>query len=399
MKLKALGLVGLWAACGNVHAAGFALYEHSVSALGTGFAGQAVMAQDASTMFANPAGLTEIKGGQFVVGGTLIKSSAKFSDGTGGDAGGTSLVPSMYLAMDIRSGLKLGFGLYSPFGLKTEYDTVWTGSSQGIKSEMKTVDFNPTLAWQANDRLSLGLGLDYQYIDATLTNSAGPLGVATMTGDDTAWGYNLGLMYRFDEATRLGLSYRSRIKHHLTGSVDDSVHALPGPLPLPQAIYADVTLPDMAMLAVQHDVNDKWTILADATWTGWSSFKDLTAKLALNDATVSSTRENWKNVWRFGLGTTYKSSDALMWRFGVAYDNTPIPDTEHRYARIPDSDRISVAIGARYVLTPRNRLDVGYMHLFFKDGPTNSPLPTGGTLAGTFKGHADILGVQLTHNL
>lgn len=398
MKLKGLGLIGLMVASGGANAAGFALQESSVSAMGTGFAGQAVAAQDASTMYANAAGLTEVQGRQFVLGGTVIQSSVKYTSTagvqSGGDGGNTTPVPSAYYAMDLRPDLKLGFGLYAPFGLKTEYDTVWAGSSQGILSDLKTYDFNPTLAWKVNDKLSLGVGIDYQYIDTTLSGSPGGGVVTTMSGDDTAWGYNLGLMYRFDDATKLGLSYRSKVDFHLKGNLSANVPALPLPIGvLPRDINADLTLPDVASLALQHKVDERWTLLADVTWTGWSTFKNLDVYLSNGIGPISHTAENWKDVWRFGLGATYKHNDALTWRFGVAYDNSPVPDAAHRYARIPDSDRTTVAIGARYALSAQNLLDVAYNHLFFKDGPT-----TAAPLAGTFKGQADILGVQLTHN-
>jgi long-chain fatty acid transport protein len=389
MKLKTLGALSLMVFGTGVQAAGFALYESSASALGTAFAGQAVVAQDASTLFGNPAGLTQITGSQFVAGTTVIKSSSQFTRSTGtqsgGDPGATTLVPSLFYAMDIRPSVKLGLGLFAPFGLKTEYDSnTWAGSSQGILSELKTIDFNPTLAWKVNDQLSLGLGVDYQYIDATLSNNVGGPVVATMSGDDTAWGYNLGVMYQADEATRIGLAYRSRIDYHLTGSLDFNM------LFSSQNITANITLPDVVSLAVQHKLDDRWTILADATWTGWSVFE----KLAVTSTPPSTTIENWKDAWRFGLGASYKSSDIWTWRFGAAYDQTPVPDAAHRTARIPDSDRISIAVGARYTMSPKNLIDVGYMHIFFKDAPT-----TVAPLNGSYDSHADVLGLQLTHNL
>ncbi len=399
MKLKALGPLGLAVlACGgygsSAQAAGFALYESSASALGTAFAGQAVVAQDASTIFANPAGLTQITGSQLVAGATVINSSSRYTSTagatSGGDPGATTFLPSLFYAMDLNREVKLGFGLYTPFGLKTDYDNPWAGSSQGLLSDLKTVNFNPTLAWKVNDRLSLGLGVDYQYVEATLSNNVGGPLVGTMKGDDTAWGYNLGAMYQVDDATRLALSYRSKVDYRLSGTLSLNNPLVPG---YPKSIYADLTVPDMASLAVQHRLDDRWTVMADATWTGWSVFDKLNVQLAANGAIASSTIENWKDAWRFGLGASYKHSDAWTWRFGVAYDQTPVPDAAHRTARIPDSDRISVAVGGRYTMSPKNLLDVGYMHIFFNDAPT-----TDAPLTGSYDSHADVLGLQLTHN-
>ena len=230
MKLIRLGLLGLLVCAADAQAAGFALYEHSASALGTAFAGQAVVAQDASTIFANAAGLTEVKGTQAVVNATVISSSATFTNSSGvqqgGDAGGIVLVPSMYLATDISHNVKAGIGVFGPYGLKSEWQAGWAGSSQGILSDAKTVNVNPTVAWKMTDKLSVGVGIDYQYLKATL--SSGELGyIASLEGHDAAWGYNVGLLYQATPATRIGLSYRSAVRHHVTGTLTANAYPLP----------------------------------------------------------------------------------------------------------------------------------------------------------------------------
>jgi len=395
MKRMGMALAGLML-CGGVQAAGFALYEHSAGALGNAFAGQAVAARDASTIFANPAGLTEVVGRQAVAGGQLIASSVRFDDGNpatanGGDGGDLSLVPSVYYAMDLTPTVKLGLGVFAPFGLKTEYDSGWVGSTVATLSDMKTVNLNPTLAWKASPNLSLGLGIDYQFVEATLSKEPVSAVVrTTMKGDDASWGYNLGLLYRLGDATQLALSYRSAVKHRLEGEVSGNA---PG---LPLAIFAEATLPDMASLAVRQGVGERWTVLADATWTGWSAFDKLDIRIAANGAPLPGGLDiyDWNDAWRFGIGAEYRQSDAWTWRFGLAYDQTPIPDAAHRKPRIPDSDRVSVALGGRYTISRQTQVDVGYMHIFFSDSSIAAPSAP----VGDFKGYADILGAQLNYS-
>lgn len=394
MKRMGMALAGLMLWGGGAQAAGFALYEHSASALGNAFAGQAVAARDASTIFANPAGLTEVVGRQAVAGVTLISPSAKFSDGSSADAGSLAPIPSLYYAMDLGPDLKLGLGVFAPFGLKTEYDANWSGRGQAIMSHMKTVNVNPTLAWRVSDRLSLGAGIDYQTIEATLSKGLPtppfPAGSTTeMTGDDAGWGYNLGLLYRFDESTRIGLSYRSQLEYRLGGTLTGTVPAL-GPMPLPQAIRADVTMPELASLAVLHRLDARWTVMADATWTGWSVFDRLDVRLAANGAVVDSTQENWQDAWRFGLGADYRHNDAWTWRAGLVFDQSPVPDAAHRTPRIPDADRVSLAVGGQYAFSKRSRIDFGYMRIFIREAASVTP-------AGSYDNQADILGVQLSH--
>lgn len=395
MNSKGLGLVGLMLWGGAAQAAGYALYEHSASALGNAFAGQSVVARDASTLFANPAGLTQVEGRQVVGGVQLIKSSVHFNDGNaatadGGDAGGLSPIPSFYYAMDLGKDVKVGVGVFAPFGLKTEYDTNWVGRASGILSDMKTINVNPTVAWKASERFSVGLGVDFQYIEATLSKGAAGGFSTTMEGDDTSWGYNLGILYDLDEATRLGLSYRSAIEHELKG---DLTHSLAGYL---FDIKAGVTLPDMASLALQRQLNDRWTVMLDATWTGWSAFDKLEVHRATPDVIIDTTQENWHDTWRFAVGADYRQNDTWTWRFGVAYDNTPVPDAARRTPRIPDSDRLSVAVGGQYRASKQTQVDFGYLHIFFHDSVMAARDVT--TPAGTYEGQADILGVQLSYS-
>jgi long-chain fatty acid transport protein len=153
------GLVAgaLLAMSGAASASGFALIEQSASGLGNAYAGGAASAEDASTVYFNPAGMTNIKGSQVLVAVHAIKPSAQFSNNgstgalgtdTGGDAGSLALVPSLYLVGDIGEQWKYGIGVSSPFGLKTEYSSSWIGRNLAIKSELKTVNINPSISYK-----------------------------------------------------------------------------------------------------------------------------------------------------------------------------------------------------------------------------------------------------------
>lgn len=389
------GLLGM----GTAHAAGFALIEQNASGLGNAYAGQAAVAQDASTVFFNPAGLTRIEGRQVVVAGHLILPSAKFTadpastlaaNGNGGDAGLAAFVPNFYYAMEIKPDLKFGLGVNAPFGLATEYDVPWAGQTEAVKSDLKTYNINPSLAWKLNERLSLGVGLNWQRIEAELTqgmNGALAPPIATMQGDDSSWGWNAGLLWSPDGATRVGLAYRSQIKHELEGTL--------APANFP--IVADVTLPETVSLSFFRPVNPAWDVLADITWTGWKSFDELRVRHAVSGATLSLVDESWKNTWRYSLGVNYHASSKITWRGGLAYDQAPVPDAVHRTPRIPDADRTWLAIGGQYRISPKSSLDFGYAHLFVKNSSIfhTTALPN---LVGSYRNHVDILSAQYTHS-
>jgi long-chain fatty acid transport protein len=386
--------------CVNLaQAAGFALIEQNASGLGNAYAGQAAAAADASTVFFNPAGMTYLSDRQVVMAGHLIKPQAEFSGtvspdiggGNGGDAGSLALVPNAYFAYRLTPDVHLGVGLNAPFGLKTEYDATWKGRTHAVKSEVKTINLNPSVAWKASESLSLGAGMSVQYAEATLSNSAGGAGLATVTGDDYGWGYNLGALWQTSEATRIGLAYRSEVKQTLNGDVGFSTAtSLNGP------VNAGVTLPDSASLSLFHTLDPRWDLLADITWTGWSDFKELRIVRTNGDVLGTPTQENWSDSYRYSLGANYHLNDKLTLRAGVAFDETPVSDA-YRTARIPDEDRIWIALGAQYQLSRKSVIDVGYAHLFFKDAYLDKT-ENGITLAGSYDASVDILSAQITLN-
>jgi len=387
-----LALVGM---ASLTHAAGFALIEQNASGLGNAFAGQAASAQDASTIFFNPAGMTLLPDRQVVMAGHLIKPQAEFSGsstiggGDGGDAGGLAIVPNAYIAYRLTPDIHVGVGMNAPFGLKTEYDSTWAGRTQGIKSELKTINLNPSIAWKATDTLSLGAGLSIQYAKSTLTNLTGA-GLLTVEGDDYGWGFNLGALWQLSDATRIGLAYRSEVDQKLKGTAEFSVvTALNGP------VTASVTLPDSASLSLVHQLNPRLELLADVTWTGWSDFDELRI-VRTNGTLLGVTQENWSDSYRYSVGANYRMNGKLILRGGVAYDETPVSDA-FRTVRIPDESRTWLAFGAQYRLSDKTALDFGYAHLFVKEAKINKT-ESGITLTGKYDSSVDILSAQLTHN-
>jgi long-chain fatty acid transport protein len=420
-KINGLVAGAMLAVSGAAVASGFALIEQSGSGLGNAYAGGAASAEDASTIFYNPAGMSRLNGKQIAVAGSMIKPSAKFSDtgsspaaasgqpvgGNGGDAGSWALLPNAYFAMDINSQMKFGLGINSPFGLKTEYDAGWAGRFQALKSEVKTINVNPTLSYQLNDMVSLGVGIDYQKINAELTNNvvlgAGVVGMAKLTGSDSAWGYNLGALFQVNPATRLGVAYRSRISYKLSG--DLLVTSPTGSVVQDPSVTADIKMPDSLSFSGISKIDSSWDVMGDITWTGWSKFKELRVVNSSTGTTAALTNENWKNTYRVSVGANFHYNDQWTSRMGIAFDQSPVED-QYRTARIPDNSRTWLSIGGQYKYNKESALDFGYAHLFVKDasisnnnGSAGTPsTATVGNLVGTYKSSVDILSVQYTQN-
>ena len=417
-------------------ASGFQLIEQSASGMGNAYAGGAAAAEDATTVFFNPAGMTRLQDSQFVVGMHYIMPSSEFSDkgstqtipgpttiplqgGDGGDGGVSAAVANVYYVQGLNEDWTFGLGINTPFGLSTEWSNSWQGRYQGIKSEVATINVNPSLAYEVDDKLSLGGGIDIQYIDAELTNAidtgllvAAPQAADTIgevTGDDWGFGFNLGLLYEFSETTRIGATYRSKIDNTLEGDAKfkptnaTAAAVLAG---LPPGILdntdatADIELPAILSIGGYHELNSKWAIMADISWTEWSTLDELV--IEFDSAQQDSVEDfDWDDTFRYGVGVNYRHSDTLLWRGGIAFDESPVPSAEKRGVRVPDEDRLWLAFGAGFKPARGITIDVGYAHLFVDDADINNTkvnTTTGASysLVGEFDNSVDILSAQVT---
>ncbi len=416
---------------GSALGAGFALVEQSVAGLGNAFAGGAAGAEDASTIFFNPAGLTRLEGQhQLLTGAHIIMPYVKFHNdrsthvtgaplsGDDGDNGGeTRVIPNLYYSRKVTDRFSVGIGVNSPFGLATKYDKEWVGRYHAVESDMLTININPSLAYKVTDQLSIGAGFNVQYLHAKLSNAVdfGTIGASlhvpgllpqqndgfvSLKGDSWGVGYNLGLLYEFNKTTRMGVAYRSAIDQDLEGKADfENVPAALQSTFRDTDIKADITLPDSLSVSFFHQVNPQWAVMADFTWTDWKHFQDLTVQFD-SGLPASITNENWQDSYRYSLGATYVPDKKWTFRVGTAYDRSAIPDKEHRTPRIPDSDRIWAALGLSYKISDMAGVDLGYAHLFVND-PEIDKTPTGndklrGGLKGSFDAHINILSAQLS---
>lgn len=387
--------LALFGGAGDAQAAGFALKEQSGTALGNAFAGATAGAEDVSYMFFNPAGLVRHEGNQAAAVLSYIAPQSKTTDGVDGtatftnnnqDASVSAFVPAAYGMWSIDDDLKVAVGINVPFGLSTEYDSNWVGAFHAIDSELASININPAVAYRINEMVSIGGGVQVQHFSARLSNFDG-VGVAEVDGDDWGFGFNLGVLVEFSPETRLGISYRSQIEHTIDGTA-----TVPSAALVNAGVEADFTAPDSASIGVYHDYNDQFAVMAELGWTGWSTFDQL--EVALDNGTViSTTPENWDDVWFVALGATWKQNDQWTVRGGLAFDQSPISD-EFRTPRLPGSDRTWVALGAQYSVSDAISIDAGYTHIFFEDNTVSLTSPT--PFTASYEGHIDILTAQAT---
>jgi long-chain fatty acid transport protein len=408
-------------------AGSFALREQSAQGLGQSFAGAAAGGGGLTSMFWNPATITQFEGMTSSWTGTGFVPYAKIdpSAATKGfmttvargstlSAGGAEVGPNAFSAasassVQINNWLWLGLNVTAPFGLVTKAPSNWAGQLYERTSKVFSTDVNPTVAIKLNDMISVGLGVRAVYFKVKLSgsapSSANPLlkgtallpgaGSATLQGDDWAFGWNAGVTFTPFSGTTLGVGYRSQVKPNLDGSLITPY--------LDQPIKVKITLPDSVNVGLRQRITDRFTLLAGYEWTHWSTFNSFPAyftaqPLAGRVATTLAFR--YRNSWFTSIGGEYKIDNNWTVRAGLGYEKSPITKT-NRSPRLPDSDRIWTSIGASYQFNNKLTLDVSYAHLFGKRGKilidAAHPAYSGMDFAADTKTHLDIFSAGLTY--
>ncbi len=421
------------------NAAGFAIAEQSASGLGNAFAGGAASAEDASTIWYNPAGMTRLKGNNIVAAFHSITPSMKFKDngstnsaavgstpstgGDGGDAGQGAVVPNFYFTMPVNDEVTFGAAINAPFGLSTKYDKDWKGRYFGVESAIKVVNLNTSLGFKVNKHLSLGVGLNLQKMEVLLSKainqealcnalglgaSCGSGGVPVATdafaevdGTSNSWGANLGLMYEFNDAARLGVAYRSVVRHKIKGdgkftNADTRLNVTPlGDFFVNTDASADITLPATLAVSYYQDVMSKLSLMADVTWTEWSQLDEVRIQYRTGAQGDTVEELGWSNTMRYAVGATFRPIPALSLRAGVALDGSPVTSARKRTVRLPDNDRLWTSIGVGYEVMRGLDLDVSYALITIDDAEIDRSEGLAGNIKGDYKLSTNIISGQV----
>ena len=408
-------------ASSQLFAAGFALNEQSVSGMGTGFAGRSSSADDASTVFGNPAGMSRLKREQITVGGAAIIAKTDIS-GPGASVAGRSLpgetdgdmvptvgVPMGYYVKPIDEHWSVGFGIYVPFGLVTDYGSDDAARYWGKKSQVEVITFQPTVSYAFNDKVSIGFGPTINRIKGELgSNLLNPFspgandGEVKIKGDDTAVGYNIGILVQATDSTRVGLTYHSMVDYKLEGKTRVSTPLI-GPF---NGDKFDASLkvktPESVDLSITHELNDQWTLYAGSTWTRWSRLKDITVENDVPPPLAGSAfdtiieEQNWHDTWAHAIGASYKVNKEWTLRTGFSVDQSPT-NNHDRSPRIPTGDRKAVSFGAGWSPNDDMTIDVAYSYLWEEDTKVDVASPSKGRYQATYENSAHGLGASLTY--
>jgi long-chain fatty acid transport protein len=410
--------VAIMLATQQVSAAGFQLNAQSATGLGRAFAGDAVIADNASVIARNPAAMALFKEASYSLGFESITTMIEVKDATYtgltgsadadyDNAGSTSIAPNFYMVMPVNDKMAWGVSLYSNYGTKTEFDSNYSGYEYGGITDVKSVNFGLSGSYRLDSQWSIGAGLDLIYGKGILKRNFSPA-IATALGSSTAldadadgWvvGLNLGMVYEQDQDNRFGLDYHYVPDLTADGDINyagysGSSSGISDTLVMP--------LPDIAEFSGYHRLNNSFAIHYSIQWINWSEFDVL-------DAQTSGTLNEyqWKDGWHYAIGGTYYLNRDWTLRAGYMYDVSA--QDAITSISVPDSNRQWFSTGFTYQIDDKSNMDLGFTYLLGKDvsvsESTNNPYYGSAgqpqylsTMTATTHADAILFGLQYSRN-
>jgi long-chain fatty acid transport protein len=367
------------------HAAAFQFYELATPIIGSAGVGQAAVADDASTSYFNPAGMSLLNSSQVMLGSQVILPYANFSVGSvntiSGNNGGSAgvLAPGLggYYVYHFSPKINFGISLTSPYGGAFSYDNHWVGRYVVQQTTFYTMDLNPTISYQVNSWLSVGGGFVYEYANLNQTVAL-PLtptvdGQANINVANFAPSFNAGVLFTPRPETKIGIAFRYQIVHDLSGNTN-FLNISATPKTTTKMVMASNVIASLAQM-----IGQKFTLLGELGWADWSSMKN---SIITIDGYSSITPNNWNDTYRVGLGGRYQFTSAFMYQLGVSYDSSPTT-TSKRLPDLPVDGQVRVGTGIKYNLIPAVALGISYEYMYLGKADIRNTSSMG-VLAGSY---------------
>ncbi|MFA6955735.1 MAG: outer membrane protein transport protein [Thermoanaerobaculia bacterium] len=360
-------------------AAGFSIFEQGAKATGMGGAFTAT-ADDPSAIFYNVAGIAYQREITAMAGGTLIGFRNEFTgdryefpgpETTEGYEDHLFTPPNAYVIVPIGENATFGFGVFTPFGLRTHWENQdkFTGRFISQDANLKVFSAQPSFAWKTSSgKFAVGVGAEYRASKVTLernlpainpfTLQVADIGHVVLKSDEVndAWGYNVGVMFRPSETWSFGVNYRAPITIDYKGKADFTQISTGNPqfdglvalsIPPDQNITTAVDYPDMLHFGIATTAIPTWTVEFDAVMTGWSEFKSLVVDFENASTPDLVNNENWEDAWSYRLGANKHVNDMWDVQLGFVYDESPQP-VWNVGPLLPDSDRVGLSFGVGF---------------------------------------------------
>jgi long-chain fatty acid transport protein len=382
-------------------AAGFQINAQSATGLGRAFAGDAVIADNASVMARNPAAMALFDSTSMSLGIEQVTSFIEVKNATyttpldtsdiddTDDIGGTSYVPNFHLIVPVNDQFAWGVNAYSNFGTETDFPEDYLAAPYAGNTKIASYNLGVAGSYRINEQWSVGAGLDFIYGQGTFQRGAVAQGPETTLmnidgADGWAVGFNLGTVYELDENNRFGLAY-----HYSPDFTAEDDHGQ----------EVSFSLPDMLEFSGYHKLKDsKWAVHYSIEYISWSEFDTVefsNIKLGGQTGVDISSEYAWQNGWHYAIGTTYYLNSDWTLRAGYMYDTSA--QDEITSISVPDSDRHWFSFGTTYHINTQSNVDFGFTYLMSEDVQASEYTYQEdglGSVTGTTRADAILIGLQ-----
>lgn len=395
------GLLGI-ALADIAHAGGLTLYEIGTPDLGLAAAGYAARAQDAATVLTNPAGMTRLNQSQFMLSGQALYGVAQFTPNSlttpslgtndGGNAVGFLPGGSAFFVWSATPDLKVGFGLFSNFGLSESYEDAWVGRYYVQSATLLGLSMMPSVACRFLPWFSAGVSVNVMY--GILRDTAAVNGILPSAPDGTlevesnAWGVGVevGVLFEPAEGTRIGATYTSPMS--LGFSATPSITNVPAGSPflaLQKPVSLGMTVPQGVMLSVYKEVVPGLALLANVGWQNWSQFGKVDVQVSDPSQTSVTVNVNYKDTWHGALGAQIKAAEGWLVSTGISYDSSMIAN-DQRTPALPTGSAWRFAAGVQHPVSESVELGLAYEFLWGGTLPMDQQRgPLSGRIAGSYQ--------------
>jgi long-chain fatty acid transport protein len=366
-------------------AGGLYLYEIGTNDLGLAAAGTAARAEDASTIFGNPAGMTRLTGDQFTVGAQALYGKVDYKvdndallAGQGGDPGNIiGWLPggSAFYSHSVSDNLKVGVGAYGNFGLALDYGNSWAGRNLIDKTVLMAMTIQPTVAYRLNDQWSVGAGMTANYGYFKLQRDRLDGSSANLIDHDWAYGERLSVMFEPSDKTRVGLVWTSEVEYKF--NIDGEATIDLGPLGITRSIpiSSSVKAPQQMMASVYHRLDGTWAMMGNIGWQDWSEFANSTVEVGNQGSSTTSLQ--LEDTWHAALGVQYALDAQTKLNGGVAYDTSMYKSQSQTSFVLPAGDTWRLGVGMQYALSSQSDLGVAAEYVHIDDSSSPSRLVGG----------------------
>ena len=370
----------------QANTAGTLVQEMSKMTVSTAGAGSAVLVENASVAYSNHAGMSYIDGDALSVNAAVMDLGIYYHDDidpskSSDNAGGIQPYGSLYYVHQLNDDVHLGMSVSAQGGSALDYGTSYAGSLNLNDLKLSVIQFNSSVSYQINSKLSIGGGLqiDYATFEENLLYEQG-----NIETDSWTLGYNLGFMYQVDENNRLGVAYRSRMNHDLTGSFSTNAMtvSVPIPGPIPDSVDKNISAmsgeaglnvlnPRQIEVSGLHQLTNPLSLVWSLGFEQWSDNDSTT--ISINDGNrISQIERNFDDVWTGAIGASYQLTSKLRVESGIGYASSPLDNPEDQGADLPVDIQHRYSIGATYLWSKDISFNTYYSYVDYGEPEINN---------------------------